>query len=143
MTDRLSVRPVQISDAERLAEIYLYYVDDTAVSFEYKAPSAEEFIKRIEHTTEKYPYLVCEKDDLVVGYAYAGAYNVREAYTWTVSMSIYVDKDHRREGIGSAEEKKARIRQRYKGIDENQLSVIPAIPRLTFPYRTYIYRKHL
>ena len=30
----------------------------------------------------------------------------------------------------SAEEKKARIRQRYKGIDENQLSVIPAIPRL-------------
>ena len=34
MTDRLSVRPVQISDAERLAEIYLYYVNDTAVSFE-------------------------------------------------------------------------------------------------------------
>lgn len=101
MTDRLSVRPVQISDAERLAEIYLYYVNDTAVSFEYEAPSADEFIKRIEHTTEKYPYLVCEKDDLVVGYAYAGAYSVREAYTWTVSMSIYVDKDHRREGIGS------------------------------------------
>ncbi len=49
MTDRLSVRPVQISDAERLAEIYLYYVNDTAVSFEYKAPSAEEFIKRIEN----------------------------------------------------------------------------------------------
>ena len=101
MTDRLSVRPVQISDAERLAEIYSYYVNDTAVSFEYEAPSADEFIKRIEHTTEKYPYLVCEKDDLVVGYAYAGAYSVREAYTWTVSMSIYVDKDHRREGIGS------------------------------------------
>lgn len=101
MTDRLSVKPVQISDAERLAEIYLYYVNDTAVSFEYEAPSADEFIKRIEHTTEKYPYLVCKKDDLVVGYAYAGAYSVREAYTWTVSMSIYVDKDHRREGIGS------------------------------------------
>ena len=101
MTDRLSVRPVQISDAERLAEIYLYYVNDTAVSFEYKAPSAEEFIKRIEHTTEKYPYLVCEKEELVVGNADAGAYSVREAYTWTVSMSIYVDKDYRREGIGS------------------------------------------
>lgn len=50
MTDRLSVRSVQISDAERLAEIYLYYVNDTAVSFEYEAPSSEEFIKRIEHT---------------------------------------------------------------------------------------------
>ena len=42
MTDRLSVRPVQISDVERLAEIYSYYVHNTAVSFEYEAPSAEE-----------------------------------------------------------------------------------------------------
>ncbi len=31
----------------------------------------------------------------------AGAYSARKAYTWTVSTSIYVDKDHRREGIGS------------------------------------------
>lgn len=32
------------------------------------------YLKRsIQHiTTEKYPYLVCEKDNLVVGYAYAG-----------------------------------------------------------------------
>ena len=101
MTDRLRVRAVQISDAERLSEIYSYYVNKTAVSFEYEAPSAEEFIKRIKHTTEKYPYLVCEKDDQVVGYAYAGAYSSREAYAWTVMTSIYIDKDHRREGIGS------------------------------------------
>ena len=32
--------------------------------------------------------------------------------------------------LNSVEEKKARIRQRYRGVDENQLSVIPAIPRL-------------
>ncbi|MCR4643334.1 MAG: GNAT family N-acetyltransferase [Lachnospiraceae bacterium] len=101
MTDSLRVRAVQISDAGRLSEIYSYYVRNTAVSFEYEAPSADEFIRRIEHTTEKYPYLLCEKDDQVVGYAYAGAYSTREAYTWTVSTSIYVDKDHRREGIGS------------------------------------------
>ena len=101
MKDRLKIRSVQISDAGRLSEIYSYYVQNTAVSFEYEAPSADEFIKRIEHTTEKYPYLVCEKSDQVVGYAYAGAYSIREAYMWTVSTSIYVDKDHRREGIGS------------------------------------------
>ncbi len=101
MTDRLIVRAVRTSDAERISEIYSYYVINTAVSFEYEAPTKEEFIKRIEHTTEKYPYLVCEKDDRVVGYAYAGAYSAREAYAWTVSTSIYVDKDHRREGIGS------------------------------------------
>lgn len=32
--------------------------------------------------------------------------------------------------IISVEEKKARIRQRYKGVDEDQLSIIPAIPKL-------------
>ena len=102
MTEGLIIRAVEISDAERLSEIYSYYVENTAVSFEYEAPTAGEFVKRIEHTTEKYPYLVCEKEGKVVGYAYAGAYSAREAYSWTVSTSIYVDKDHRREGIGSA-----------------------------------------
>ena len=36
------IRNVQIGDAARLAEIYSYYVRNTAVSFEYDAPSAEE-----------------------------------------------------------------------------------------------------
>ena len=45
MTDRLSVRPVQISDAERLSEIYSYYVHNTAVSFEYEAPSVLSSVK--------------------------------------------------------------------------------------------------
>ncbi len=101
MTDRLTVRAVRSSDAGRLAEIYSYYVLNTAVSFEYAAPTADEFMKRIKHITEKYPYLVCEKDGQIVGYAYASAYSTREAYSWTVSTSIYLDKDLRREGIGS------------------------------------------
>ena len=99
--DQISIRDVQISDAGRLAEIYSHYVLNTAVSFEYDAPDAEEFVRRIRNTTEKFPYLVCVKGDRVVGYAYAGTYNVRRAYDWTVTTSIYVDKEHRREGIGS------------------------------------------
>ena len=47
MTNRLSIRAVQLSDAGRLAEIYSYYVLNTAVSFEYEAPSVDEFIERI------------------------------------------------------------------------------------------------
>ena len=43
----ISIREVQIIDASRLAEIYSYYVTNTAVSFEYEAPTAEEFEKRI------------------------------------------------------------------------------------------------
>ena len=97
----LSIRDVQISDAPRLIEIYSYYVLNTAVSFEYDVPSVDEFVRRIKNTTEQYPYLVCVKDNKVVGYAYAGAYSSRKAYEWTAAASIYVDKDYHRQGIGS------------------------------------------
>ena len=101
MTNEIIIRDVKPEDAERLIEIYSYYVLNTAVSFEYKTPSIEEFKERIINTTKKYPYLVCEKNNLVVGYAYAGAYSTREAYSWTATTSIYIDKDYRRQGIGS------------------------------------------
>ena len=42
MANRLSIRAVQLSDAGRLAEIYSYYVLNTAVSFEYEAPLVDE-----------------------------------------------------------------------------------------------------
>ena len=34
------------------------------------------------------------------------------------------------EKLNSTEERKAKIRERYKGVSEDQLSVIPAIPKL-------------
>ena len=95
------IREAQTDDAERLVQIYSYYVLNTAVSFEYKVPSVDEFKRRIEKTKEKYPYLVCVESDTIVGYAYAGAYSLREAYSWTVATSIYVDKEQRRRGIGT------------------------------------------
>ena len=95
------IREVQIEDAERLVEIYSHYVLNTAVSFEYEVPSVAEFRQRIEKMTSKYPYLVCLKDNKIVGYVYAGDYSSRSAYSWTAAMSIYVDKDYRRQGIGS------------------------------------------
>ena len=101
MKNEIIIRDVKPEDAERLVEIYSYYVLNTAVSFEYKTPSIEEFKERIINTTKKYPYLVCENNNIVVGYAYAGAYSTREAYSWTATTSIYIDKDYRRQGIGS------------------------------------------
>ena len=101
MDGKLKIRDAQIEDAERLVEIYSYYVLNTAVSFEYKVPSVEEFKDRIIKVKKKFPYLVCEKNGTIVGYVYASAYSEREAYSWTVSTSIYVDKDNRRQGIGS------------------------------------------
>ena len=49
------IRSATVNDAERLLEIYSYYVTDTAISFEYDVPSVEEFRSRIENVLKKIP----------------------------------------------------------------------------------------
>ena len=44
------IRIVSPEDAEQLLDIYAPYIRDTAVTFEYTVPSAEEFKERIRHT---------------------------------------------------------------------------------------------
>lgn len=112
----LKIRDAKVEDAERLVGIYSHYVTDTAVSFETEAPSVEEFEKRISKISAKYPYLVCEKDGVIVGYVYAGSYSPRAAYNWTVTTSIYVDKDMRGGGVGSALYDALEERLRKQGI---------------------------
>ncbi len=87
-------------DAEVLAEIYRPWVENTAVSFEYVAPSAEEFRNRIIEYSAEYPYIVCELDGECVGYAYAHRYKVRHAYRYAAELSVYLKKDVHGHGIG-------------------------------------------
>lgn len=94
------IRKATPSDAERLLEIYGYYVQNTAITFECATPSLEEFTARMVRTLEHYPYIVAERDGIVVGYAYAGPLNPREAYDWSCETTIYVAHDARKGGLG-------------------------------------------
>ena len=96
----MNIRIASPDDTEELLEIYAPYVTDTAVSFEYTVPSAENFRKRIESTLREYPYLVAEKSGKITGYAYSGAFHSREAYKHSAELSIYVKKEFHGKGIG-------------------------------------------
>ena len=101
MNKEILIRVARESDAAALRDIYAPYVERTAVSFEYEAPDAAAFLERIRHVQEKYPYLVAESDGKLLGYAYAGSFHSREAYSWSAEASIYLRMDCRRMGIGS------------------------------------------
>ena len=60
----------------------------------------KEFEGRIASTLEKYPYIVVILEGKIVGYAYAGAFKSRAAYDWGVEMTVYVDRNLKRMGIG-------------------------------------------
>lgn len=49
----ISIRTAAPEDAEKLLDIYSYYVEKTAVTYEYDVPGVEEFKGRIEDTLEK------------------------------------------------------------------------------------------
>lgn len=100
MTADYSIRTATPDDAKELVAIYDYYVKETAITFEYETPSVEEFRGRIEKVLEKYPYIVIEKGKEILGYAYASTFKDRDAYKWSVELSIYIQKDVRRAGLG-------------------------------------------
>ena len=87
-------------DAPALLAIYAPYVQNTSITCEYEVPSGEEFSDRIRRTLTRYPYLVAEQDDKIIGYAYAGAFHPRKAYEWCAETSIYVDQNCKRAGVG-------------------------------------------
>lgn len=96
------IREATTADAPRLAAIYAYYTEHTAISFEYTAPTAAEFAERMTHIIGKYPYLAAEENGQVVGFAYAHPFIEREAYRYACEVTIYVDKAYRRHGCGKA-----------------------------------------
>lgn len=94
------VRLVKEADSKNILEIYAPFITDTAVSFEYTVPSEEEFTTRIKSIAEEYPYLVCEEDNEITGYAYAHRYLERAAYQWDVEVTIYLAPAAQKKGIG-------------------------------------------
>ena len=96
----IRIRSARACDAGQLLSIYGWYVENTAITFEYEVPSAEEFAARIEKTLRFYPYLVIEEEGRILGYAYAGPFKERAAYDWSCEMSIYVDRHEKGRGLG-------------------------------------------
>lgn len=94
------IRSAEREDAERLLEIYAYYVENTAITFDYEVPSLHDFADRMEHTLQKYPFLVIEDEDGIQGYAYAGPFVGRAAYDHSCEMTIYLDHISQKHGYG-------------------------------------------
>jgi phosphinothricin acetyltransferase len=97
-----TIRLATEADAPGVHAIYTPIVRDTIISFEAEPPSVDEMRHRIAKTLPRYPWLVCERDGELLGYAYAGQHNERAAYRWSANGSVYVSATARRIGVGTA-----------------------------------------
>jgi phosphinothricin acetyltransferase len=87
-------------DASGVQAIYAPVVRETAISFEWEPPTVDDMEKRIGEVVERMPWLVCEHRRKILGYAYASPHRVRAAYQWSVDVSVYIDAQARRSGVG-------------------------------------------
>lgn len=101
MKDTITIRKATVADAEPLLAIYAPYIENTAITFEYEIPTVADFSNRISTTLEKYPYIVAEENNKIIGYAYASAFGTRKAFDWSAEVSIYLDANQRGKGLGS------------------------------------------
>jgi phosphinothricin acetyltransferase len=82
--------------------IYEPFCGASVTSFEIVPPTVAEMQSRIRTITAQHPWLVCERDGEVRGYAYACAHRERAAYRWSVEVAVYLGEGQRRTGLGRA-----------------------------------------
>jgi L-amino acid N-acyltransferase YncA len=94
------IRLATARDAPACLAIYGPIVAETVISFEAAVPSVDEMTHRIEEKLTRFPWLVAEGKDGVLGYAYGGVHRPRHAYQWSVEVSAYVAAEARGQGVG-------------------------------------------
>lgn len=96
------IRLATEADSVSILEIYAPFIRDTVITFENEVPTITEFKRRIFDIQKKYPWLVCEINGNIVGYAYASQFNDRAAYDWSSDFSIYINPQYQGKKIGKA-----------------------------------------
>lgn len=105
------IRKMVKNDWEQVAEIYSQGLEKGVSTFNTECPSYEEWDKG--HLSDgRFVYI---EDDKVVGWVAISATSSRCAYKGSVEMSVYVDNDYHRMGIGTALVQKLAMEIEKKG----------------------------
>lgn len=94
------VRSATENDLERVRDIVNHYIEHSYFNFRTEPQSLDEMRAVWQQRHSRFPWLVAVVDGQVAGAAYAGPWNERAAYQWTVESTIYVDPSAHRRGVG-------------------------------------------
>ncbi|HEX2094510.1 MAG TPA: arsinothricin resistance N-acetyltransferase ArsN1 family A [Longimicrobiaceae bacterium] len=100
MSKSVAVRPAGPGDAARIAAIYNEGIRGRGATFETRERAPEEVLAWL--GDPRYPVLVAEDGEEVVGWVSASPYRPRECYAGVAEFSVYVAGTHRGRGVGDA-----------------------------------------
>ena len=98
----MQVRSSLSGDAGEIVAIYNHYIENSHATFETETISSGEMLRRIDDAAlAGYPFLVCESDGEIVGYAYGRRFRPRSAYQRSIEISVYVRPGFSGRGVGT------------------------------------------
>ena len=96
-----SIRPSTPADLPAITAIYGWNVLHGTGTFELEAPDEAEMARRRDDVLSKgLPWLVAQRDGVVLGYAYANHFRPRKAYRFCLEDSVYLAADAKGQGLG-------------------------------------------
>lgn len=95
------IRDVSLADAADICTIYNHYIEHSCITFDEECQSPQQIGHKIEHISERYPWLVYEENGRILGYAYAAEWKPRSAFRYTVETSIYLHPEAVGCGLGT------------------------------------------
>ncbi len=95
-----NIRKANVSDLERITDIYNWAVENTTASFDINTHTIEQKVEWFAKHDDRHSLIVYELEGKVVGYASLSEFRSKEAYKDTCEMSVYVDHEYHNRGIG-------------------------------------------
>ena len=98
-----TIRAARDDDFTAITTITNYYIATSTIHFAYESLTIDQLHGTWLRYRARFPWLEAVwKDGTVVGYAKAGTWRDRAAYTWTAEIGLYVADGSRRQGVGNA-----------------------------------------
>jgi len=95
------IRKATPEDASEITAIYNYYILNSVATFEEECVTYNFFEEKISAAENKFPWLVFEENNIIIGYACSSQWKPRSAYKYTAEISIYLRHDIVEKGIGT------------------------------------------
>ena len=121
----VTTRDATPADTAAIAAIYNQGIVDRIATLETEARTPEERQQWLAARGPRHPVLVAEHDGIVVGWGSLNQFNPRQAYDFVVDFSVYVEREWRGKGMGSALLRALVARARGLGFHKMVLSAFP------------------
>ena len=97
----IELRDARIEDLQAISDIYNYYVLNSTCTYQL---DPETLADRQDwfalHSPTRYPVILAEADNNVLGWGSLSKFHQRAGYDPTVEASVYIDRDYHRRGLG-------------------------------------------